>query len=101
MLAARTCGGTRTVSHLLLAGCNPLAPPAQAQAQRLQRAQASSTDRQAVSNPHLRPVPLATWLASVGREHDVHGGYRIAHVAAGAGHQLVSYTNYEGFGASL
>ncbi|GAA5867271.1 hypothetical protein JCM3774_002395 [Rhodotorula dairenensis] len=97
MLASRTRGPSRTLSHLLLAGCNPLAPHRQSQGLLQAGRAAGSSERQAVSNPSLAPVPLATWLASVGREADVHGGYRIAQIAAGAGHQLVSYTNYEGF----
>ncbi|BGP54430.1 hypothetical protein JCM8202v2_002009 [Rhodotorula sphaerocarpa] len=81
---------TRNLSHLVLAGWNPLAPPGRSSAYQ------SGSDRQAVSNPSPAPVPLATWLASVGRELDVEGGYRINHVAGGAGHQLVTYRNYEG-----
>ncbi|GAA5975842.1 hypothetical protein JCM10908_005298 [Rhodotorula pacifica] len=89
-MLSRSRTSTRSLSHLLLAGWNPLAPPGRSQAAQ------SGPDRQAVSNPTLAAVPLSTWLASVGREADVEGGYRIAHVAGGAGHQLVSYKNYEG-----
>ena len=91
---ATTRASTRTVSHLVLAGYNPLAPPGRS------AAAAPSSGRQAVSNPTPAQVPLSTWLASVGRESDVERGYRIKHVAGGAGHQLVSYRNYEGFGAT-
>jgi hypothetical protein len=89
---ATTRALTRTVSHLVLAGDNPLAPPGRS------AAAAAPSSRQAVSNPSPAQVPLSTWLASVGRETDVERGYQIKHVAGGAGHQLVSYRNYEGFG---
>lgn len=92
MLSPATRVSTRTVSHLVLAGYNPLAPPGRSAA-----AAAAPSSRQAVSNPSPAQVPLSTWLASVGRETDVERGYRIKHVAGGAGHQLVSYRNYEGF----
>ncbi|GAA5951146.1 hypothetical protein JCM8115_005068 [Rhodotorula mucilaginosa] len=88
---ATTRALTRTVSHLVLAGDNPLAPPGRS------AAAAAPSSRQAVSNPSPAQVPLSTWLASVGRETDVERGYQIKHVAGGAGHQLVSYRNYEGF----
>lgn len=95
MLSPATRVSTRTVSHLVLAGYNPLAPPGRSAA-----AAAAPSSRQAVSNPSPAQVPLSTWLASVGRETDVERGYRIKHVAGGAGHQLVSYRNYEGFGTT-
>lgn len=94
MLSPATRASTRTVSHLVLAGYNPLAPPGRS------AAAAAPSSRQAVSNPSPAQVPLSTWLASVGRETDVERGYRIKHVAGGAGHQLVSYRNYEGFGTT-
>ncbi|POY72465.1 hypothetical protein BMF94_4291 [Rhodotorula taiwanensis] len=89
-MLSRSRAATRNVSHLLVAGWNPLAPPGRSSAAQ------SGQDRQSVSNPTLATAPLATWLASVGREQDVEGGYRVAHVAGGAGHQVVSYKNYEG-----
>lgn len=92
-MLSRSRAATRNVSHLLVAGWNPLAPPGRSSAAQ------SGQDRQSVSNPTLATAPLATWLASVGREQDVEGGYRVAHVAGGAGHQVVSYKNYEGTGA--
>ncbi|GAA5949831.1 hypothetical protein JCM21900_004216 [Sporobolomyces salmonicolor] len=83
---------TRTLSHLLLAGHNPLSPPS------AYGSSSSSRLRQSPSNPTLTPVPLSAWLCSVGREPDAAAGYRLLPrgVAAGAGHSLLAYRNYEG-----
>ncbi|GAA6063558.1 hypothetical protein JCM10212_004489, partial [Sporobolomyces blumeae] len=82
---------TRTVSHLLLAGHNPVSPPASYSHPR-------DSLRQTSSNPSLHPVPFSTtWLASIGREVDTfHGGNRVTSVASGYGHALVAYRNWRG-----
>ncbi|GAA5928361.1 hypothetical protein JCM10213_005716 [Rhodosporidiobolus nylandii] len=76
---------TRTVSHLLLAGHNPLSPPPSY----------TSPIRQSPSNPSLAPVPFASWLSAVGREADAPSA-RVRAAAGGAGHSLLSYRNDHG-----
>ncbi|GAA5936202.1 RCC1 domain-containing protein [Sporobolomyces koalae] len=83
--------GTRTVSHLLLTGYNPLSPPASSQA--------ASWSRQAPSNPSLTPVPLNTWLSQLGREQDTFSTATppvVTGVASSTGHSLLSYRNDHG-----
>ncbi|GAA6009389.1 hypothetical protein JCM11491_004303 [Sporobolomyces phaffii] len=83
-LARRGTHASRTVSHLLLAGHNPLSPP-------------SGDRRQSRSNPSLAPVPFPTWLAQLGRERDTYDGPTlVTSVASSAGHSLVAYRNYSG-----
>ncbi|GAA5821445.1 hypothetical protein JCM3770_007085 [Rhodotorula araucariae] len=91
MAVSATRASSRSVSHLLLAGLNPLSPPASA-------SHSAGPVRQNPSNPTLAPVPFHGWLASVGREIDTTAPLRLrpASVSAGAGHQLVAYRNYEG-----
>ncbi|GAA5885643.1 hypothetical protein JCM6882_007509 [Rhodosporidiobolus microsporus] len=79
---------TRTLSHLLLAGHNPLSPPPQF------AASSASPLRQSPSNPSLTPVPLRTWLASIGRDTDV-PSTRLS-LAGGGGHSLLGYRNEDG-----
>lgn len=82
MALSRARPGTRSLSHLLLAGSNPLSPPS--------RYGPSGPVRQHPSNPSLVPVPLPSWLASIGREGDETARLRLA---AGAGHNFVAYRN--------
>ncbi|GAA5830750.1 hypothetical protein JCM11251_001062 [Rhodosporidiobolus azoricus] len=79
---------TRTLSHLLLAGHNPLSPPP------LYSASSASQIRQSPSNPSLTPAPLRTWLASIGRDTDV-PSTRLS-LAGGGGHSLLGYRNEMG-----
>ncbi|ORY79291.1 regulator of chromosome condensation 1/beta-lactamase-inhibitor protein II [Leucosporidium creatinivorum] len=81
----RPTKASRTLSHLLLAGCNPLSPPL---------AYTSGTSaRQSPSNPSITPVPLSNWLGSVGRADDVAHGWRLlpGGLAAGLAHALLAY----------
>ncbi|SCZ93223.1 BZ3500_MvSof-1268-A1-R1_Chr6-2g08539 [Microbotryum saponariae] len=78
----------RRLSHLLLAGHNPLSPPL-AYSQRSQ---------QSPSNPSLSAVPLSSWLGSIGRAQDVAGGYHLTSISAGQGHTFLSYENSAGVG---
>lgn len=81
----RPTKASRTLSHLLLAGCNPLSPPL---------AYTSGTSaRQSPSNPSIAPVPLSNWLGSVGRADDVAEGWRLlpGGLAAGLAHALLAY----------
>jgi len=92
MAVSTTRATTRTLSHLLLAGLNPLSPPASSSSSLL-----SGQARQLPSNPSLAQAPFPAWLASVGRELDTTAPIRLvpAALAAGAGHQLVAYRNYD------
>lgn len=93
MAVSTARASTRTLSHVLLAGLNPLSPPSSSSSSAL-----SGAARQSPSNPALAPVPFTGWLASVGRELDTTAPIRLvpSALAAGAGHQLVAYRNYEG-----
>ncbi|GAA5849583.1 hypothetical protein JCM8547_000504 [Rhodosporidiobolus lusitaniae] len=78
---------TRTLSHLLLSGSNPLSPP-------LLYSSPPSALPQRPSNPSLVPVPLtSSWLSSIGREGDVPSRLLLA---SGAGHSLAAYTSEVG-----
>ncbi|KAK4051884.1 hypothetical protein OIV83_002589 [Microbotryomycetes sp. JL201] len=76
----------RAVSHLLIAGHNPVSPPL---------AYSSPTARQSPSNPSLTAVPFAHWLGAVGRADDVELGWNIVRggLSPGYGHALVAYRN--------
>ncbi|BGP38417.1 hypothetical protein JCM10450v2_002362 [Rhodotorula kratochvilovae] len=91
MAVSTARASTRTLSHLLLAGLNPLSPPSSS-------AHNAGPVRQNPSNPALAPVPFGGWLASVGRELDTTAPLRLlpSSVGAGAGHQLFAYRNYDG-----
>jgi alpha-tubulin suppressor-like RCC1 family protein len=81
----RPATARRTLSHLLLAGCNPLSPPL---------AYTSGTAaRQSPSNSSITPVPLSNWLGSVGRAEDVAEGWKLlpGGLAAGLAHALLAY----------
>ncbi|GAA6027647.1 hypothetical protein JCM8097_007963 [Rhodosporidiobolus ruineniae] len=85
MALSRAPRSALPLSHLLLAGHNPLSPPS---------SYSSPPDqRQLASNPSLAPLPFRTWLSQVGREHDI--PTRLA-PAAGAGHHLHLYRDYSG-----
>ncbi len=73
----------RTLSHLLLAGHNPLSPPLAYAAR----------SRQCPSNPALTPAPISSWLGSIGRAADVAEGWSIlpSGLASGLEHNLFSY----------
>lgn len=74
----------RSLTHLLLAGHNPLSPPP---------SRSSARQPQAPSNPFLTPVPFSTWLGSIGRASDVLAGWSIVpnSLASGLAHSLISY----------
>ncbi|GAA5921507.1 hypothetical protein JCM3775_003080 [Rhodotorula graminis] len=95
MAVSTTRATTRTISHLLLAGLNPLSPPASSSSS---SSALSGQARQSPSNPSLAPAPFPAWLASVGRELDTAAPVRLvpSALAAGAGHQLVTYRNHAG-----
>ncbi|EGU12704.1 putative Uvb-resistance protein uvr8 [Rhodotorula toruloides ATCC 204091] len=94
MAVSRAHATHRSLSHLLLAGFNPLASTASSSFQ--------GQARQSLSNPSLAPVPLSGWLAAVGREADVVDplarpySVRPGGIAGGAGHSLVTYRSWEG-----
>lgn len=83
---ARQGQASRAVSHLLLAGHNPVSPPL---------AYSSPTARQSPSNPSLTAVPFGHWLGAVGRARDVEAGWRLcgSGIGPGHGHALVAYRN--------
>lgn len=85
---ARTTPAKRSLSHLLLSGYNPLAPPV--------AYSSNSTSRQ--SNPSLRPINFSNWLGSVGQADDVAQGWHIVPkcLAAGQGHLLAAYRTGDG-----
>ncbi|KAM0788346.1 hypothetical protein ACM66B_001487 [Microbotryomycetes sp. NB124-2] len=76
----------RAVSHLLIAGHNPVSPPL---------AYSSPTARQSPSNPSLTPVPFGHWLGAVGRAQDVELDWSLVKggLGPGYGHALVAYRN--------
>ncbi|BGP06475.1 hypothetical protein JCM10049v2_002297 [Rhodotorula toruloides] len=94
MAVSRAHATHRSLSHLLLAGFNPLASTASSSFQ--------GQARESLSTPSLSPVPLSGWLAAVGREADVIDplarpySLRPGGIAGGAGHSLVTYRNWEG-----
>ncbi|KAK4058370.1 hypothetical protein OIO90_000528 [Microbotryomycetes sp. JL221] len=76
----------RAVSHLLIAGHNPVSPPL---------AYSSPSARQSPSNPSLTPVPFSHWLGAVGRAQDVDLECQLCSnsIASGYGHALLAYRN--------
>ncbi|GAA6000427.1 hypothetical protein JCM10207_008007 [Rhodosporidiobolus poonsookiae] len=80
---------TRTLSHLLLSGLNPLSPPPSYSS--------PAGLRQTAANPSLSPIPFYSWLGAVGREQDADHFRFLPHsTAGGAGHSLLAYRNYDG-----
>jgi hypothetical protein len=75
----------KTLSHLLLAGQNPLSPPA---------AYAARSGQQP-SNPRLTEIPLSSWLGSIGRAQDVEDGWKIlpGGLSSGLEHNLIAYSS--------
>lgn len=78
-IPSRVTASRRSISHLLLAGHNPL----------------SSATSGSASQPTLSPVPFSSWLGSIGRLQDVHDGWRLTSSALGSGqaHSLIGYTS--------
>lgn len=76
-LPTRLGTSKRSISHLLLAGHNPL----------------SGATSSAPSHPTLAPVPFGAWLGSIGRAEDVHNGWKLLPSAVGSGqeHSLIGY----------
>ena len=74
----------RSLTHVLLAGVNPLSPPPR---------RTSSLHRQSPSNPFLTPVPFSNWLGSIGRAADVLAGWSILpnSLHSGLAHSLIGY----------
>ncbi|KAM0755142.1 RCC1/BLIP-II [Meredithblackwellia eburnea MCA 4105] len=74
----------RIISHLLLAGSNPLSSPAHTPA----------LHRQSPANPSLTPAPFKDWLTSIGRNHDIHDwSLKTGCLASGLGHSLLGYSS--------
>ncbi|KAK4702873.1 hypothetical protein P7C70_g3350, partial [Phenoliferia sp. Uapishka_3] len=73
----------RSLTHLLLAGNNPLSPPAAS----------PSLHRQSPSNPSLTPLPFNSWIGSIGRAADVRAGWSILphSLSSGLAHSLIGY----------
>ncbi|GAA5968733.1 hypothetical protein JCM11641_000713 [Rhodosporidiobolus odoratus] len=80
---------TRSISHLLLSGYNPLSPPTSSSLS------LAPNQRQSPSNPSLAPAPFPAWLASVGRQHDGPSA-TLRSIAGGAAHNLLTYRNHKG-----
>lgn len=77
------------LTHLLLAGHNPLSPPATYSSNPL--------TRQHPSNPSLSPIPIPTWLGQVGRKQDIRHGWSLipsASLAVGLEHSLLAYRSH-------